>query len=269
MKLVVRDDDTCGFTRVDELEKCYSGICNDVPVSLSVTPFRIPGNDRNLPPALAGNMGVFPLHENTELVDYLRTGVQQGQIDIAMHGYHHLRHNGLPEYFGGSDLEQKTAEGRVYLEELTGTRVLTFVPPNNSISLDALPSVVGAGMNIIHIPSILGRALRKKRIPAVHYLMGYLWHRTVRRHQYPYILDFGDHREVAYHTAGPRSHRKNLFEELRYCHGQDGVFVLATHYHAFDRQTMDGEPVRKLLFDLLDAAGGMPGVSFVGVNSIW
>ena len=47
------------------------------------------------------------------------------------------------------------------------------------------------------------------------------------------------------------------------------IFVLATHYHAFSRQTGDGEPVRTLLFDLLDEAQGMPDVSFAGVNSIW
>lgn len=269
MKFVLRDDDTCGFTRVDELKDCYAELRGDIPVSLSITPFRIPGNDRNLSPELAGSMSVLPLHENPELVEFLRGGIQEGRFDVAMHGYHHLRYNGLPEYVGGYDLAHKTIEGRAYLEKLLGTRVLTFVPPNNAIGLDALQSVVAAGMNIVNIPSLLGRLFRRGRIPGIRSLLGYYWHRKVKHHQYPYVLDLGDHREVCFHTVGPRSNRKSLFGELQYCHEQDGIFVLATHYHAFARQTADDEPVRTLLFDLLDRAMGMPGVSFMGVNSIW
>jgi len=269
MKLVVRDDDTCGFTPVDELRVCYSEIWDEVPVSLSVTPFRIPGDDRNLPPELAGNMDILPLHENAGLVDFLRCGIKDGRIDIAMHGYHHLCYNGLPEYVGGADLERKTIEGRKYLEGLLGTEVLTFVPPHNAISLEALPSLIMACMNIVNVPSIVKRAVHGRRIPGIRSLAAYYWHRKVKHHQYPYILDLGDHKEVSYHTVGPRSERKFLFEELHYCRDQEGVFVLATHYHAFNRQTRDGETVRKLLFDLLDQAKGMPDVSFVGVNSIW
>ena len=269
MKFVVRDDDTCGFTRVEELQDCYAQIWEDVPVSLSVTPFRIPGDDWNLPPALAGSMEALPLHENTELVGFLREGIRAGRIDIAMHGYHHLHYHGQPEYVGGSELMRKTAAGRAYLEQWLGTRVRTFVPPHNTISLEALQAIVAAHMNLVNIPSLVRRALDRDRIPSLRDLAGYVWHCKVKHHRYPYVLDLCDHKEVGYHTVGPRSERKSLFQELRYCHAQDGVFVLATHYHAFARQTRDGGTVGTLLSDLLDAAKGMPGVSFVGVNSIW
>ena len=102
--VVIRDDDTCGFTNPEEIQACYEKIWDDIPISLSVTPFRIPGNDKNLPKHLMGSMGILPLHENNELVQMLRAEINAGRIDISMHGYHHLCYKGLPEYVGGEDL---------------------------------------------------------------------------------------------------------------------------------------------------------------------
>ena len=269
MKVIVRDDDTCGFTQVDELNACYTDIWGEIPISLSVTPYRIPGTDRNLTGELAGSMDIMPLHENVELVDFLRRSLQDGQVDVSMHGYHHLRYNGLPEYVGGSDLERKTLEGKAYLDNLLSTSVVTFVPPNNVISLDAIGVVTKAGMNLVNVPSIWGRVFHGGRMPDVSQLLEFYLHRKVRNRQYRYILDMGNHKEVGFHTVGPRSKRKMLFEEMNYCHERDGVFVLAAHYHAFPRKTDDGESVKTLLFDLIDKAVGMSGVEFVGINSIW
>ena len=86
---------------------------------------------------------------------------------------------------------------------------------------------------------------------------------------YPYILDMGDHKEVSYHTVGPRSQSKQLFSELDYCARNNGVFVLSTHYHAFERNTQDGGTVRALVFDLIDRAMAMPDTKFLGINAIW
>ena len=101
---MIRDDDTCWFTRPEEIRACYEKIWDDMPVSLSVTPYRIPGNDKNLPKHLFGSMEILPLHENTELLQFLRQEIEAGRIDISMHGYHHLCYHGLPEYVGGDDL---------------------------------------------------------------------------------------------------------------------------------------------------------------------
>ena len=91
----------------------------------------------------------------------------------------------------------------------------------------------------------------------------------MRGRHYPFILDLGDLEEVACHTVGPRSYFSALREELDYCHQVDGVFVLATHYHAFERQTEDGYAVGKVVNELVDMAAGFPGTKFVGFNAIW
>jgi hypothetical protein len=78
VKIIIRDDDTCGFTRPEEILSCYQQIWQEIPVSLSVTPFRIPGNDRNLPEHLNGKMEIFPLHKNQEIQQMLREGIREG-----------------------------------------------------------------------------------------------------------------------------------------------------------------------------------------------
>lgn len=269
MRVVIRDDDTCGFTRSEEIRSCYEQVWNDVPISLSVTPFRIPGDDRNLPESLKGNMNTLPLHENQDIVQMLREGIGNGRIDISMHGYHHLRHNGLPEYQGGDELEQKTRDGRTYLEELLNVRVLTFVPPNNSISPTGITAVASAGMNLVNVQSLWSRKPLQALGRTLMYAPVFYWHEKIKKRRYPYVLDLGDHKEVEHHTVGPGSTRKQLFKELDYCDQHNGVFVLSTHYHAFDRRTQDGETVRSLVFDLIDSAIAKQGVEFLGINSIW
>ena len=86
---------------------------------------------------------------------------------------------------------------------------------------------------------------------------------------YPYVLDLGDHEEVSCHTVGPRSNFASLCENLDYCRKSGGIFVLATHYHAFDRKTTDGHPIGKVVYELVDKAAGYSGTEFVRFNSIW
>ena len=269
MRMIIRDDDTCGFTQPEEIQACYEKIWDDIPISLSVTPFRIPGNDKNLPKQLMGEMEILPLHENQELVQMLRAEIIAGRIDISMHGYHHLCYNGLPEYVGGEDLDKKTKDGRAYLEKLLGLIVSSFVPPNNGINPAGIAAVIAAGMNLVNVPSLWSVKRRPVTSQSLRHIPVYFWHRKVRKMIYPYVLDMGDHKEVEYHTVGPRSRRKQLFSELDYCERNNGVFVLSTHYHAFDRKTQDGETVRALVFDLIDRAIAKPDTEFLGINSIW
>lgn len=269
MRIVIRDDDTCGFTHPDEIQACYEKIWNDMPISLSVTPYRIPGNDKNLPKHLKGSMEILPLHENHELVEMLRTEIIARRIDISMHGYHHLCYNSLPEYVGGEDLANKAKEGRAYLEKLLGLTVASFVPPNNGVSPAGIAAVIAGGMNLVNVPSLWSAKKRPVTSKTLRHLPFYYWHRKVRKMPYPYVLDMGDHKEVEYHTVGPLSRRNLLFSELDYCAQNNGVFVLATHYHAFDKKTRDGETVRALVFNLIDRAIAKHDTEFVGINAIW
>lgn len=269
MKFVIRDDDACAFTPLELLQSCYEDFWSEVPVSLSMTPFRIPGHDRHAPPKLKGHMEVMPLENHTELVSFVREGIDKGQIDVTLHGYHHLRYDGLPEFIGGKDLTNKAREGRAYLEKLFDIDVRTFVPPNNGISPVALQGIIQAGMNLAGVPSLWSPSARRVNIRSLAFLARTYWHHRVKHHCYPYVLDLGDHKEVYCHTVGPKSYRRKLVRELEYCHQTDGVFVLATHYHAFDRTTQDGNSIGRVVHELVERAMSYSATHFVGFNSIW
>lgn len=269
MKFVIRDDDTCGFTSPDELRVCYERIWPDIPVSLSVTPFRVPGNDWNAPEDYKDSMDVLDLEQNMEVVQFIRNGVVNGSIDVTLHGYHHWLSMGLPEFIGGDDLPEKARKGKLYLDELLGVNVRTFVPPNNAISRAGLNAIVDAGMNLGGTVRLWSRNSRTVTVRSLSYCPRVWWHHSIRGRRYPFVLDMGDHEEVSCHTVGPRSHYGHLRQELVYCHEVGGVFVLATHYHAFERQTVDGYAVGKVVNELIDMAAGLPGTEFLGFNAIW
>ena len=269
MKFVIRDDDACAFTPLKLIQSCYQDIWNDVPISLSMTPFRIPGNDRHAPTALNGDMEVMPLEANTELVSFVREAIAKHQIDVTLHGYHHLPQKGLPEFIAGENLATKAKEGRAYLERLFDIDVCTFVPPNNGIGRVGLQAIIKAGMNLAGVPTLWSPAARSVNARSLALIPRTLWHHRVKHHCYPHILDFGDHKEIYCHTVGPRSYRSRLVRELEYCQQAAGVFVLATHYHAFARTTQDGFSIGKVVYELVDRAMRHPATHFVGFNSIW
>jgi len=269
LKIVIRDDDACAFTSPEVIRSCYEKIWADVPVSLSMTPYRIPGNDRHAPENLKGCMDVFLLEENTELVSLVRSGLDSGHIDVSLHGYHPLRHNGLPEFVSGDNLAEKARKGKTCLDEMFGIDVKTFVPPNNGISSTGMQAIITAGMNLIGLPALWSSKYRDVTLKSLSLIPRLYWHRKVLRKAYPYIMDLGDHKEVAYHTVGPGSVASSLFRELDYCHQSDGVFILSTHYHAFDRSTVDGSTVGKVVYELIDKAMGYQKTKFVTINSIW
>lgn len=269
MKFVIRDDDTCAVTTPRELIECYGEIWTQSPVSLSVIPFRIPGAYRFIPKEFYGSNEPLALATNADLVGFLKEGVAAGRLDIAIHGYHHAVYDGVPEYVSGQDLTRKTLHAKLYLSGLLGLPVRSFVPPHNSLGKEGFHAVIEAGLNLVHVPSLWSTKVRGPSMLAWLNMPRVYWHRRVRNRAYPHVLDFGNHGEIGYHTVGPGSDRRSLLEELDYCLDHDGVFVLATHYHAFDLRTRSGETVRATVYDLVNRAAARPGVNFVGINRIW
>ena len=200
---------------------------------------------------------------------FLKEGIADGKIDMSLHGYHHLRYNGLPEFIAGDELQRRAKNGKAYLEDIFQINVSTFVPPNNSIGSRGLQAIIDAGMNLVGVPSLWSPRSRQISMKTIASMPSYYWHEKVRRKKYPYVMDLGDHKEVSFHTAGPKSDYKALVSELEYCRQHDGIYVLSTHYHAFERPTLSGDSVRKILLKLLNRAAGLPGAEFVGINSIW
>lgn len=261
------------MTRPEEIEACYGRIWDDVPVSLSVTPFRIPGRTTGVPDALVGSTEVLPLEQNAELVAFLREQIGRGRIDIALHGYHHDRPDGRAEFEGGRDLVRRAREGRAYVEQILGHPVTTFVPPNNTLSAAGFDAVVAAGMDIVNNQTrarlrpwwngpgafaeacmAAGHALRARLGDGGHAF-------RIRR--------FPGYRQAPYQTVGPDSELARLCASLEVCRREDGAFVLATHYHAFPRRMKSGESIRDGVMRLVELAGSSSDTRFVRYDGLW
>ena len=128
MQFLIRDDDACALTRPEEIERCYGDIWDEIPIGLSVTPFRVPDKPgHGMPETLSRLDEPHPLGDNSEMVSFLREQIAAGRIFVALHGYHHARVEGQPEYVGGKDLTRKTREGRSYLQDLLNCPIHTVI----------------------------------------------------------------------------------------------------------------------------------------------
>lgn len=85
--------------------------------------------------------------------EILRTGLKEGILDIALHGYSHQTMNTKPSTeFSGLDYNQqliKIAKGKKFLEDMIDTPVITFVPPWNSYDTNTLKVLEELGFSTL------------------------------------------------------------------------------------------------------------------------
>jgi hypothetical protein len=109
-------------------------------------------------------------------------------------------------------------------------------------------------------PSILRPAIKKKLFE-IRY-KGFL---------YPYVLDYGSHKEIRCHGLTPKTHFGDLLRKLRFCYERHGVFVLASHYWEYDAPCgkHPGWKMRDLLYRFWDEVTKLPNVKCVSLNAIF
>ena len=269
MKFLIRDDDTCAFTSPEELIACYEEIWDRIPVALSVTPFRVPGDYHTVPESYRSVTEPLPLESNPAIVEFLKEKQAERKVEITLHGYEHTLPRGLPEYIGETDLLEKTRKGKEYLETLLGCRLDTFVPPNNGIMREGVEAVAACGLNLVAIPSLLKSNFRPLQPGNLAKYLRVKFHQKVMGMKYPHVLDFGDHKEVAYHSITPSQDLESLLEAFVKCQKTDGVFVAATHYHAFNSRLKSGQTLAQALHLLIERAETVPNIQYPTFHELW
>jgi Uncharacterized protein conserved in bacteria (DUF2334) len=267
LRFCIRDDDTNFFTTPEELERAYGRITQSGPVSLAVVPFCRAGTSKAVPEKLRRTWSVHPLHENVELVDYLREKVCAGRFEIMLHGYHHDETHDRPEFAEGGDLHTRVLKGRRYLEDLLATRIRVFVPPHNAIGRPGLRAIAREGLHLAGAAGVRGGW------PVLSPGTWALWWqlrrwRTSGGLGVPWILDLGDHREIAGNAVTPLATLKSSQKALDGAADVGGVFCAATHYWELDVPSRHaGDPtVGGHLLDLIERARSSPGVSWESVG---
>ena len=264
----IRDDDTCFFTSPDDLERAYGAISARGPVSLAVVPYCRAGSNKAVPEELRNTGSVHPLHENAPLVRYLRDRVSAGRFEIMLHGYYHDELHDRPEFsVDNSDLERRVVDGRRYLEELLDTTVSVFVPPHNAIGRRGLRAVARAGLHLGGAAGIRGGW------PLTSPGTWAAWWRLRRwrvggGYGVPWVIDCGDHCEIAGNAVTPLSPLEQNRTALRQASEVGGVFCAATHYWELSTpSTCPGDPnVGDHLAALIDQALNCPGARWASVG---
>jgi len=269
LRFCIRDDDTNFFTQPEELERAYGRITERGPVSLAVVPFCRAGSNKAVPEHLRGRNTIHPLHENTALVQYLREKVEAGRFEIMLHGYHHDEPHDRPEFSEGGDLHRRVLEGRRYLEDLLGSKITVFVPPHNAIGRTGLRAIAKEGLHLG------GAAGLRGGWPLLSSETWALWWqlRSWRKNGglgIPWILDLGDHREIAGSPVTPLASLKMNEQTLTGARWTGGVFCAATHYWELDTPSRhEGDPtVGGQLHHLIDLAMSWPGTLWQSVGDV-
>jgi hypothetical protein len=269
VQFCIRDDDTSFFTSPEQLDQAYGEVSRWGPVSLAVVPFHRAGTSKGVPERFRGRWSVHALHENHALVEYLRQGIAAGRYEAMLHGYYHDEPDGHWEFQHGDDLARRVLDGRKYLEDLLGARIRMFVPPRNAIGADGLRAIAQAGL---HLGGVAGvRAGWPRWSPRT-------WRLWLRLRQWqrrggagvPWVLDLGDHREIAGNAVTPVSIPRVNDASFAAALAVDGVFCAATHYWelAVPSQYPDQPTVGDQLHHLITSARTNPGVIWSSVGDV-
>jgi len=268
VKFLIRDDDTCGFTKVEELN-FRNGL------------FGIPHN-------YLGNTTPIPLGDNSELVSFLKEGLRNGWLDIALHGYHHVVSNSGRfkknfnsndvrqvgrEYLYGNNLREKTQKGKQYLEEILNYKINAFIPPGNAISKKGLQAIIKQKLNLLGVPSLGRHILKQRPFNIYNFVNAFKYHIWKIRYgyqaKYPFVLNFRSHKEIACSLLYPSSDLNFLKKEINFVDSVNGVFILSTHYHAFKKKIASGETIEYALHAILDYVSLKKNVEYITYRDLW
>ncbi len=283
MRFAIRDDDTNFFTTPAEIEHCYGEVWHEFIPTLCLIS-KVKGNwlywvhqiykDKQQTNWDAWNAdnSIYRIEDNEELVAFIREKIKEGKLDIGYHAkYHRNEDSTLPaqmsnnfvrgaEYYTNRDLtnEIKTEVG--HLSKLFQYPISVFTPPQNLLSMQGYRAVLNAGLNICGggIPFYK----KEKNFTGLGNIQKQLAFKLMHQESdYPFVLKYANHNEIAYHyPLQPNTRLNALKEDFDMVRRYNGDFVLSTHYAEFDYPMVYDEKVtmRKVLMDFLDYVSRFP-----------
>lgn len=277
MRFAIRDDDTNFFTTPAELEYCYHDIWDEFPPTLSLIT-KVQGNwlywvhqiykDKHATDweAWTKDNTPHPIEDNTELIRFLQSKLQENKLDIAFHAkYHRNGDDKLPEgrsnnyvrgaeFYTDRDLTSYIKEEIEHLRNLFQYRVSAFTPPQNLLSITGYNSVINAGLNICG--GGISFYKKEKDITGLTNIAKQLLFKVINKEaDYPHVLKFKKHTEIAYHyPLQPSTRIQQLIDDFEMVRKYNGDFVLSTHYVEFNYPMVYDETktMKQVLMDFLD-----------------
>lgn len=240
----IRDDDTCYFTKADQLEAIY-GRLSHIPVSLAVTPQAVRCHHLGDPARFFQEGAPRALDGNSELTAYLRQGVRAGRYSVLLHGATHeyRRENSklIPEcvWKPGERQARETAEGKRYLEQLLGAPVNAFVPPGNAVSLAGIDGVSKSIVNVLAtLPLRQWREFLTSRHAPVWFRRA--WHQAFLGGPSPFAYKLGRARLLACTSWTVQADWDATLARMQLCRRRGANFTIAVHYWELKGRVLDG-----------------------------
>ncbi|MCK9555478.1 DUF2334 domain-containing protein [bacterium] len=296
MNFAIRDDDISYWTDPSELESVYSEIFGKkVVVSFSVIPFAVksffPGERKKF----YQDETERPVGENRELVEYLNRRIAEGKASITLHGYSHLKKIAVPgehgyfsltkdnieqhakhlprgklislsEYRWKSyeQLKEETAKGKKHLEDTFSRKINVFVPPGNDISREGAKAVSECGLNLSGTMRIVKFNRKIDFYNLKNWTLKLFWRLAYNR-VYPYVMDYGSHRELCAYGLISGKTIDELKDEFLFCFKKNAPFVLAVHHW----ELLKNPPLLEVFKQFLEFVFVFKNISFRDLNSLY
>lgn len=255
MRFAIRDDDTCFFTKPEELERLWKPFWGTVGISLAVTPFAVESFHLGDVHRFYQDTRPRALGGNPELVAWLRERQAGGAVSVMCHGYTHEYRRTAPDklveeyvWKPAGRLARETASARDYLAGVLGRPVRTFVPPGNGISRAAIESVRPFFHQVLAAFSL--RRLTDFR-PEFEYARNYitrLYHQIRYRSANPFGETVSGVSLRPSYALTPGVSWESLAARFDLCRRLSADFVVAVHYWEVTAS------MRDLLLRLVDRA---------------
>jgi len=215
--VIIRDDDVSYFTKPETLTKLYGPLFEEKkPVNFSVVP-KIAANtkigssspyrtqekleyDPTVPPRFRGYNEDFPLNENKEIVEFIRS---LENCEVVQHGLTHGLVNGVHEFNinDKEEIQRRANLGSALLEECFHSKPSFFVPPFNNASLETMNFLKshykGLSIGKLHptkMPTKFWGAYIKKTLASRNYI--FYNNLLIIEYAGPLLNRFNNHRSI-------------------------------------------------------------------------
>jgi hypothetical protein len=126
-------------------------------------------------------------------------------------------------------LARRVTDGRKYLEDLLDATIRVFVPPHNAIGRRGLRAIACNGLHLGGVAGIRSGWSPLSRATWRLWLRLRCWRKSGGL-GIPWVLDLGDHREIAGTPVTPMASLRRNEATFESALALGGVFCAATHY---------------------------------------
>lgn len=296
MKFALRDDDLNYFFRPLDIENNYKEIWDICPVSMSVVPFikgnwpkyiieaaeKGPGNfSQEEIEIIINDNKVYPIGDNSELVDFICEKIKENKIHLTFHSIHHRNEDNIiphfkrnygigAEFYTSRDLSEPLADAIKYVENTFNQPIKVFTPPQNLLNLNGIKAIRKNNLAICGGFPRLKNLSTLKLFGLTNYL-NYVFFKFKHNFKaYPFVITNEEYKIVGHHSLQPGSNIEELYLAFENNYKLNGSFVVSTHSYGFNvKMKNSNKTMGETLKEFILFVSKKSNIQFVKLNQIF